>query len=370
MRRVGQAVVVGAAIVAAIGAVGAPSTASSVPPASEQVDAVAAAGALVEQYTAAQPAVAPEPLASAPPSGLTLAMLTCGFPTCEAFLRGVEDAAAALGWEVEPFITDISPEAYAATWDRMLQSEPDLIAYTALLPNELVGEQLERAASSGAPMVAFGGGPAAPGVGAVYAGAAQNQLSGELMGAAAVADAATRGDVAEAVFVWDPNTEVVMGPVRDGFVGTVEAAGGAVAVLDVANGEIGRAVPGQVVSFLQSNPNTDYVAFTVADFAAGVPQALAAAGIEGARLLSRSPQAANLENVVNGDEWLHVAEEGAATGWRAVDGLTRLLAGAPVEAAPPGWHQVLTAASIEDPATALDVPGVPDAYLAAWQVAG
>ncbi len=325
------------------------------------------AQALVDAFTAEQPAIELDPLPARPAAGMQLAVVSCAYPTCQTFADGIQAAADALDWDVEVYTTDITPEAYAATWDRVLQAKPDLIAYMALLPNGLIADQLAAVSSTGIPTVSLGGDDVSGPVSAVYAGDVQLHRSGELMGAAVAADG---GAGAHAVFVWDPNTAVIMGPVNDGFTTQVTAAGGTVDVLDTSSAEIGKSVPGQVVSYLQAHPDVNYVAFTVADFAAGVPQALEAAGIEGVKLIGRSPQASDLAAVIDGSQWAQVGEEGSTAGYRAVDGLARLLAGMPIETRPEGWHRIFTAESLANGAEgALDVPGSPDAFLAAWQVA-
>src|SRR4051812_32985904 len=52
--------------------------------------AIKAAKALVAKYSADQPAVAPSPLPAKPPAGKSVAVLTCGFPSCQATTAGVQ----------------------------------------------------------------------------------------------------------------------------------------------------------------------------------------------------------------------------------------------------------------------------------------
>ncbi len=342
---------------------------SSEPAATDPADdPVAAAQALVDEYSAAQDAVALDALPAKPEAGKTIAVLTCAFPACQSTTDGVNEAAALLGWDVVTYTSEITPEAYAGTWDRLLQDPPDLIAFTGLLPNELIADQLAKVEELGIPTVAIAASDSPGGVmQAVYVGAAQLIKSGQLMGAAVAADG---GAGVKTVFVWDPNTKAIMGPVKDNFTEQIEAVGGSVEVLEISLQETGKAVPGQVVSFLQANPDVKYVAFSIADFSAGVPQALAAAGIDGVKIIGRSPQASNLDNILNGSEWAAVAEESVAGGYRAVDGLARIMAGVSFDAEPEGWHQILTADNISDVNTALETPGVPDAFAAAWLLNG
>ncbi len=322
----------------------------------------------VAKLSAEQPPIEVEPLPERPPSGRTLAVLTCGFPTCKLATDGAADGAKALGWKVRTYTSEITPEGYVATWNRMLQDKPDAIVFTGLMPNSLIKDQLAQVEQQRIPTVSISSSspPAGP-VQGDYIGAPQRSESGKLMADAVVADGGTGGDT---LFVWDPKSEPIFGAVKRAFEDGVNAAGGAMSVLEIATSDVGTAVPGQVVSYLQAHPNVRYLAFAIADFSAGVPQALKAAGIDDVKLVSRSPTATNVENLQKGLEWVEVAEEQEAGGYRAMDAIVRILAGVPHERSPVGWHRILTADTVTDPGTVLETPGSPEAFLRAWHVGG
>lgn len=327
--------------------------------------AVKAAQDLVAQYSKPQPPIEVPVLPSAPPKGKSVAILTCAFPSCKVSTDAAAAAAKALGWTSKTFNSEISPEAYVSTWNDMLQTKPDLIVNTGLLPNALIKAQLAKVAKDGIPAVNIATwDPPGPVIRATYIGAPELGKSGELMGAAVVADA---GGPAKAVFVWDPNA-ALMAPTKEGFEKQVTGAGGSVDVLKISNMDVGKAVPGQVASYLQAHPDVKYVAFAISDFSAGVPQALKGAGLDGVKIISRSPHPTNLEDIKAGTEWAAVAEEDSAAGYRAVDALARILQDAPFEKAPEGWHQILTKDNVTDTSTAPATPGSPEAFLKAWGV--
>lgn len=329
-------------------------------------DPVADAQALWEQFSGPQPPIEIEALGSPPPAGKTVAMLSCGFPSCVRTSDGVRDAAEAVGWEFVSYTTEITPEAYAAAWDLILQTPPDYIAYAGLFPNSFIEDQLQRVEELGIPAVAIAASdlPEDPLIG-VFIGQPLLAKSGELMGASVVADA---GGAADTLFVWNPGA-VLMQPVKENFEAQVLGAGGTVDVLEINSLDVGRAVPGQVVSHIQRNPGIEYVVFAISDHAAGVPEALDAAGLlQDVKILGRSPSASNLANITDGLEWVHVAEEGTAAGWRAVDAFLRHEAGLEFDPSPEGWHQIFHAGNIDDIEAQLVTPGLPDAFLAAWGV--
>jgi len=187
------------------------------------------------------------------------------------------------------------------------------------------------------------------------------------MGAAVVADA--KG-AAKTLFVQDPNLKPLFGPLQDAFTTQVTAAGGAVATLTISSASVGNQVPTQVVSYLQAHPNVKYVAFPTDDYLAGVPQALSTAGVSGVKLLGTAPQAANLAAIKAGTEWLSIADEDAAAGYRAIDTLARILEHMPFDTAPAGWHQIMTKDDVTQTSGEQPTPGSPQSFFAAWHVDG
>jgi len=339
----------------------APAAAANVDP-----QAVQTAKADVAKYSAKQPDVSVKPLPGKPASGKTIGIVTCQFPTCLAVTRAAEDAAQKLGWKAQEYTTEITPEAFQNAFTRMLQSPPDVILYAGVLPNSLITESLAKIKQLNIPTVALATtDPPNDTVRAVISGPPTLSLSGKLMGDGVVADA---NGAAKTVFVWDPNSARVFQPVKDAFEKQVKAGGGSVEVLQVSTPETGKAIPGQVVSYLQAHPDVKYVAFDTADFIAGVPPALAGAGLSDVKLVSRYPVKDNIENLKNGSEWLEVGEEGSGSGYRCIDALVRVLAGIDPETSPEGWHQILTKDNVGDISGDPAPPGVPQAYLDAWHL--
>lgn len=363
-RRVPVFIAAGALALSACSKTGSDTTHPAAANADPQV--VQTAKAEVAKYTAKQPAVAVKPLTGKPATGKTIGIVTCQFPTCLTVARAAEEAATKLGWKPQEYTTDITPEAFQNAFTRMLQSPPDLILYSGVLPNSLISDSLAKIKQLNIPTVALATtDPPDETVKAVITGPPTQGLSGKLMGDSVVADA---NGAAKTVFVWDPNSARVFQPVKDNFEKQVKAGGGSVDVLTISAQETGKAVPGQVVSYLQAHPDVKYVAFTTADFVAGVPPALAGAGLTDVKLLSRYPVKDNIENLKNGREWLEVGEEGAGSGYRAIDALTRILAGTTVDAQPGGWHQIFTKDNVADISGDPAAPGVPQVYLDAWHV--
>jgi ribose transport system substrate-binding protein len=337
--------------------------------------AVQASNALVARFERAQPAIELPALSKRPPANLTVALVSCPLPICQTVNHASAAAAEALGWKLKEYDTQITPEGYAATWQRVVGDRPDLIVYAVLLPNQLITKQLAQVKAEKIPAVGLAPGvtdkPSAAGpMVAAYSGTPMMTTDGKLMGDVVVSNA---GGAATTVFITDPQLKLQFGAVQSEFTKAVGAAGGSVDVLNVRTQDIGRTIPTAVVSYVQRHPDVKYLAFALNDLTAGVPEALRGAGLsDKVRIVARAPQQANLKAIADGDQYAAVADEDAAGVWRAFDALARIVIGDPLSADlryPDGWHQIFRKNTV-DPSKPLTTPGVPDAFLAAWHVQG
>jgi Periplasmic binding protein domain len=339
--------------------------------------AVAAADAAVKQYEAPQPALAIPPTTKPLPKHVRLAILTCANqPSCQAETNGTAAAAEKLGWSVKQYQSPLTPQGYQATWTSLLQGKPNAIIYSSLFPNPNIASDLAQVNADHIPSVSISPytvdaapNKAADGAKATVAGPPMYQADGELMGDVVVANAKGPADT---LFVWDPTFSGIHGPVKQGFTSVVEGAGGTVSVLQISAANVGQSVPGQVVSYLQQHTGVKYVAFVVSDFDAGVAPALKAAGLASrVKIISRAPEASNLVAVKDGQEFAEVADENIAGGWRSTDDMLRILSGEPIyQVDPSGWHQIFVKGDVTETSVAPPTPGVPDAFLKAWHLAG
>ena len=336
----------------------------------EVAAAVKEAERTVATYTAEQDPIEVAPLTQPAPAGARVAILTCIVPTCAAGTDPAAEAAEHVGWTVMQQQCQLTPEAYTACWNTALQQDPDVIIYVSFFPAALVKDQIAEAKSREIPLVAITYNDASfadSQADAASSGSPELAQSGELMGSVITADAGGPTDV---VFVWDPTLKNTLTPLKEGLEKVTDAAGITVQTLDISISDVGSAVPSQVVNYLQRHPEVKYIAMCEADFGAGLPQALKAAGLaDKVKIVSRVPHAADLSQIKDGEQFASVAEEVGAAGYRAVDHAIRLLTtGQTVDNDHPGWHQIMVADSITDTSSEPQTPGVPDAFYDAWNV--
>lgn len=355
---------------------GAPASSSNAAPSSGQNSSpanstVEVARAQVTKYEAVQPAITVPALSAPVPKNVNLSVLTCELPVCSASTAPAVTAAKKLGWTVKQVQFQTAPEQYVSAWKQTANAKPNAVIYVGPFPIQLIKDPLAKIAAAKTPTVVMAPNAATPAeVGSNYAVAGAPALgkSGELMGDVMVADA---GGPAKVLFIWDPVLKNTLAAVQSSLKNVVTGAGGSVDTLDVSIAETGKSVPGQVINYLQTHTDIRYLAFSLSDFAAGVPQALQAAGLsDKVKIVSRAPQAANLADIKNGTEFASVAEEVAGNGYRAVDDIIRLLSGQkPTDPNPVGWHQIFVKSNVTQATAIPPTPGIPNAFYKAWGVA-
>ncbi len=327
----------------------------------------------IDPYLAEQDPIRISPLSGTLDKSLTVAISTCSLPVCHTTTDAAVEAAKAIGWKVREYESELTPEAYVAVWDQIMQDPPDLIAYTPVVPDAAISAQLKAAADRHIPVVSIapaGDRPNKNGpVFAAYASSPTFLESGSLMGDTIVADGGTGTDT---VFVWDPALSTIWNPLKDGFEKSLATTGSTSDVFEAPTSGIGTAVPGQIVSYLQSHPKVKYVAFALGDYTVGVPAALEAAGLsDQVKIVTLQPQAGNLADIKSGKEFASIAQENTTAGWRAIDGLARLSLGEkPTDDwfEPSGWHQIFVADNVTETTKVPTTPGTPDSFLTAWGV--
>lgn len=339
--------------------------------------AVASAQAEVKKWSASQAPISVPPLGTPAPKGKSIAVITCPLPVCQTETNSSVRSAKQLGWSVKSYTNPLTPEGYAAAWDKALQGKPDGVVYIGALPNAIIRSQLATAAQAKIPAIDIapaGDTPSKTGpVFATYVNKPHLAASGRLQGQIVVADNGPKPKVA---FVWDPTFESLIKAQRGALTEVVEGAGGSVDTVNVSAQQVGKSMPAQLVTYLRRNPGVKYMVFQLDDFTAGLPQALQAAGLGGkVKLITRSPQATGLKAIQSGDTFASIAEENDTGGYRAVDALARLFAGkTDFDANPAGWRQIITKDNVDavkpDPAGAPATPGSPETFLKAWGIGG
>jgi ribose transport system substrate-binding protein len=264
-----------------------------------------------------------EPLAQRP-EPKSIAFLVCPVPACEKNVGYLTNATEELGWDIESISLDTANPGEA--FQQALDGGFDYIALTGV-PLSGIEEQMAEAERRGIPVFECYSTDVAEGEG--------NALYSQCGGTESVAVSTDR--LADWVIEDSGgDANVVAVTIRDFpiLVAEEEALTAAfddrcpdcqldslpVTVDDLGAGE----VPQQVASYVQSNPDVDYVWFTFSDVSVGVSDALEGAGLlEGRNLVGVRPEEAQLQELADGTNraWVAPADEYAM--WIMADQMAR-----------------------------------------------
>ena len=266
-----------------------------------------------------------EPL-SRTPRGARIAFLECAAPACKLLGDGLASAAEALGATLDRINAGQTPETTIRAWNEVIANPPDAVIQGAFPPS-LEMEQLRAMKAKRIPVVTAYS-EEAPGLTTSVVGQPQFEATGKALANFVIAQSSgkaqtvivTNGDIPGLI----PQLKVV----RSTFASNCPSC--KVDTLTVPLNGIGRTIPGQIASYLQRNPDTDWIIFSTPDFVAGVPQALEAAGITDVDAITQS-ESPIVFNYIKRNQLL-VADYGISlefAAWRLVDAAARLMVGDP-----------------------------------------
>ena len=299
---------------------------------------LAAARGVVEELNVLPTSIGiTEPIPDAIPTGLKVTYIPINVPSATELIQFLEEGAAELGWEAELVSGGLVPEEFKAAFAQVLRDGPDAV-FSAGIPSVVVTEELEGFRDAGIPVVFLSTAPRGIQdsdlvLANIYDHAPQ-KLSGTHNANWVIADSG-----ADATIVYYDFTAVeTVAEVAIGFAETIAAncPDCTIENIDVNGADIGTNLPGQIVSYLRSNPDTNYVALAFSDLAIGVPGALADAGISAdeVKLVGANPGPGNRVNIAAANyEVAAVSFPKQENMWRVLDILARHFTGNPIDPA-------------------------------------
>ena len=334
---------------------------------------VAAAKKFLIPYESPNPVIKLPTLTAKPPRGKTIDFLTCPVTICISIQDGVQAAAKALGWHVRVINIGLTPAGFISAMNAAVQNPGSaVLGIGAFAPNTAIASQLAALKAKGVPWIADVS-PSPVGQNDMIANEGDTSvtgISGTVMANWVVANSNGNANVA---FFWDPEI-AVLNDVKANFLSTMTANCPACTVSVQSTsfyGGIGTTDPGQIVSYLQANPTTNYLVVTDGDAMVGVTQAIAAAGLAGkVKIVTRSADVINIKDIAAGTETMGLTSEGPEAGWRMVDVAARYFLHDSLKccSTPTGTFHIVTSAdmpvNINVPYT---VPHYQSYFLKAWR---
>jgi ribose transport system substrate-binding protein len=298
------------------------------------------------------------------PAGTRMVYLKCGVPACESYLAGATAAAQRLGIPMRVLDAGNAPQDQAKAWDQAVSEAPAAVLEVGF-QLDLFGQQMGELAAKRIPIVSGGD------TGRGLAGNVQPPATFEEIGGrqADYVIAKSHGK-AHVVFLWTPEIPLVAS-VKAGFERRVHenCPDCKLDLMQVQLRDIGRAIPAQVVSYMQQHPDTDWIAVGFGDLAAGVPEALKGASISNVQLTSGAGGKVNWGYIKDGNaQVMDLAVDDVMLGWWMVDRAVRAIGGQDGSAPAPLVQQYLTKDTLDFDLnkgwTAVD--GYPDKFAAKW----
>ena len=288
-------------------------------------DGVAAAQAVVDEFSEPATDIGPTIPLDGTPEAKTVAWLECEQPSCAAITPGFEDATAALGWDLIVIPADSGAQGPAI--QQALDQGADFIAHTGS-PLATAEEQIAAAQDAGVGYYScYSTDIPDPEVNNLYIQCGDSTgvfATGNLIANWIIADS---GGTANVLLVNIPDFPVLVS----------EAEGAADAystncpdctleTLDTTiDSLVAGEVPAAVASRLQANPDIDYVQFTFGDLPAGVADTLEEAGLlEGVKIVGVDfSTQIGLPEIIAGRHAAWTANPKPYSAWLMVDAMAR-----------------------------------------------
>lgn len=282
-----------------------------------------------------------EPIGAPVPTGLTIDWIVCGVPECTALTAPLEAAAAALGWTVNSIDAGLTPETVQAAWNLAVQNEHDAVVATGF-PRVMFADQLAQLEAAGIPVVNGyttdepGDGVIASTSGGAQAFADQGKFEAHFV-------TGRIGTEANTLFLGG-STFPGMDAVQDGFEAEYKrlCADCEFDSLDIPFDTIGTTLPANVVTYLTTHPDVNYIVLGIGSMVLGLPEALEAGGFD-VKIVGTAPTTTTAQMVADGDIDGIIMVQAGDSMWQMVDALARHFAGVSVEpslAPSPAWAVV------------------------------
>jgi ABC-type sugar transport system substrate-binding protein len=314
-------------------------------PANLPPSGLARAEAGFEQFSKPQPKIpVTQPIGKEVPSGMNIAYMSCGLPECKTLFEDTQEAAKVLGWTAKEINAGFTPETISKAWEQVVLEEPDAVI-TLGYSRALFASSLSQLESKEIPVVdCCVAEPPGEGIIEVINWGPQ----GAQMAWAVVHD--SKGKPTHYLWVNDKEFPIINEITQVEFKSEIEKSSpeSSVETMEAPTTSFGTTLPGEIVSFLRTHSDIEYVVLGEGAMSTGLGQALHTANIK-IPVADLGATPAQLKAVKDGEETTAVVNDGPAGTAQLIDVLARQLAGAPPSNSPAPFTGIRTPENIEDP---------------------
>jgi prepilin-type processing-associated H-X9-DG protein len=299
-------------------------------------ESAAAAQARIEPLLRAPEAITvTDPLPAVPEPGVSVYWVTPNLQSQQPNTDALEAATSALDWELTTLQTDSAdPQAVPAAIQQALSGGADYIIVSGGSV-DVYGEALPAAMEAGVPVIDMYSTDEVGGeANGIYANVGGTGWIDEQYPATADFVIAHSGGDANVLYVDIPDFPILAAAAEATKTHFAEACPDCeLTTLDVSVTDLtGGTVTSQIVSTLQRDEDIDYVFTSFGDLATGLPESLAQAGLEDrVQIVTPTPNADQLQAVIDGTLLAVVPNPKAQASWTAIDAIARLEQGLEVD---------------------------------------
>jgi ribose transport system substrate-binding protein len=262
------------------------------------------------------------PLKAKPPSGKEVVFLQCELPACQRYVKGLEDAAQALGWSLEKLV--FKSEDPASGMRQAVAKKPDYIAITGV-PTSVMKPEMAEAAKAGIPVISCAS-PEKPEPGgfAAQCGGSLVRMA-EYTGAWIINDAGGEAHVLGVTIPIYP----VLDSETDWFKGefTELCPKCSYEQFDITTEDLGAGnVPQEIVGYLQAHPDINYI-YNTFGATPGMPAALNPAGFTDVKLTGGPAEETTIQEIAKGEQTAWTTNGNEYDAWVMFDAMARLANG-------------------------------------------
>ncbi|WP_448624471.1 sugar ABC transporter substrate-binding protein [Geodermatophilus sp. URMC 64] len=334
--------------------------------------AVAAAQERLDPYlTPADDIEVDVPLTQKPEEGQRVAIVRYNNPAAEDFARNYADPGEALGWDVDIYAVEgTDPQAISNGVLRAVSEDVDYIVVQGS-SLQAIGPSLEAAKEAGIPVfLAAGVGEPEGEANGLYGNTmGENTVLGNLaMADQVIVDSGGTGTV---LHVNAPDFPT-LAPIDDALAERIadECPQCTLETLGISAADLGGDIASNIVAAIRQHPDVKYVIAAFPDLARGLPQALAAAGLDDVQIYLSLPDEASVALVESGDYDAAILTPRESFAWALFDQIARVSVGMdPL----PEEHgtlnmQLWTTEDMPKGETTWDPPDFQEKYKELWQV--
>jgi len=310
------------------------------------------------------------PLTEKPAEGKKVVYIRYNNPTVAVYDPGFKEAAAALGWNMTISAVDATdPQAVPNAMIRASEDSDYIIVAAADLPSMKAG--MEAAQKAGVPVfLASGVGEPKGEANGLYGNTrSENTMTGNLgMLDQAIVDSGGTGSI---LHVNAPDFPV-LAPLDDAVKKHVaeNCSGCSVKLLGISAGDLGGDVASQIVNAIRQKPDIKYVVASFDTLTNGLPQALAAAGMDDVKIYISAPGPAAVKLIEKGDYDGGLLPSDPNYPWLVIDQVARVSVGMdPLQKEHANQNmQLWTTEDMPKGQTGWAPPNYQDQYKQLWQV--